>query len=106
MDQYLLPLITFITGAGGIKLIERWFHLKDKNLTQEADDKKLLWQEIGKLQQKVEHLEKQVDYWQGKYMDLLEKYTKNQAVHEQLVINYNRVCKEVEELKDKVNEQH
>ena len=96
MQEYLLPIITFVTGAGGGKLVDWIFKWKNRKLDTDAGDKERLWNEIGYLKGKLEKVEGQVDHWQQKYMDLLVKYTQLTAVYEQTLL-------EVQELRAKLN---
>jgi hypothetical protein len=83
MSDYLLPIISFVFGAGGSRFADWYFRLKDKRLTHDKEDQERLWNEIGYLKGKLEKVEGQVDHWQQKYMDLLVEYTQIKALYEQ-----------------------
>ena len=96
MQEYLIPFITFITGATGGKLVDWYFRLKDKRLNHDKEDQERLWNEIGYLKGKLEKVEGDVEHWQQKYIDILVEYTQLKAMYEQAL-------HELQELKTKLN---
>jgi chromosome segregation ATPase len=100
MSDYLLPLITFITGAGGSKLVDWVFRWKNKKLEMDGDEKERLWSRIGNLEGKLEKVELQNDALQKEYMTLFKEHVRLQATHEQTLLLLDKTTSALNETRE------
>ena len=100
MEQYLLPIITFVTGAGGSKLVDWIFKWKNRRLDMDGDEKERLWTHIGILQGKLEKVELQNDALQKEYMTLFKEHVRLQATHEHTLLLLDKTTSALNEARE------